>query len=191
MQFKVVEPDIEVNGRTMYSIVDGFGIVKNLVSKYLENAGLPIVIDKGAWYSLEKWLSAVRSIANHFGDPAVFECGRRIPLNADFPSFGGSMETAIRSIDKAYHMNHRKSGRLMYDADTDKMAEGIGHYGSIKLANENKIVSTCDTPFPGHFDYGILTCIAQKINPSAKVAHDDTKPCRKKGAESCTYSITW
>ena len=48
MQLKNLESGIEVNGRTMYSMVDGFGLVKNLVSKHLQNAGLPIVIDKGA-----------------------------------------------------------------------------------------------------------------------------------------------
>ena len=140
---------------------------------------------------MEKWLSAVKSISSSFGEAAVFECGKKIPSNADFPASGETMETVIRSIDIAYHLNHRKDGRLMYDPDTDTMAEGIGHYGSIRLPNENKIVSTCDTPFPDSFDWGILTCVAQKFEPHAKVAHDDTKPCRKKGAESCTYLITW
>jgi hypothetical protein len=191
MRSKTLEPGIEVNGRTVYSIVDGFGLVSNFAVKYLESAGLPGVIDKEAWYSLEKWLNAVKSISNFFGEAAEFECGKKIPSNAEFPASVKSIESAIRAIDIAYHLNHRKGGRAMYDPETDEMAEGIGHYGSFKLPNENTIVSTCDTPFPEFFDWGILTSVAQKINPGAEVAHDDTKPCRKKGAESCTYVISW
>jgi hypothetical protein len=101
MKFSVLEPGIEVNGRTVFSMVAGFGFVSRLVTKYLESAGLPIVIDREAWYSLEKWLNAVNSISNFFGEESVFECGKKISTNAEFPAFVEGIEAVIRSIDIA------------------------------------------------------------------------------------------
>jgi hypothetical protein len=49
----------------------------------------------------------------------------------------------------------------------------------------------CDNPYPCAFDRGIITAMAQGFELQAKVVHDDAKPCRKQGAESCTYIASW
>ena len=70
------------------------------------------------------------------------------------------------------------------------MIEGIGHYGYNKLPDTNMIISVCNNPYPCSFDRGIITEMARKFQPYATVSHDDSKPCRNKGADSCTYVIS-
>jgi hypothetical protein len=94
-------------------------------------------------------------------------------------------------VDVAYHINHRKNGVPLFDMNRGTMSEGIGHYGYERIAGKNKIVSLCKNPYPCAFDHGILTAMARKFAPAAKVTHDDSKECRSKGADSCTYVITW
>ncbi|MFO7891992.1 MAG: hypothetical protein R6V04_16820 [bacterium] len=191
MQFKAFEPDIEVNGNTVYAIVDGFGIVKSLAKSHLRKAGLPEEIDPGEWYSQEKWLQAFKSISEIYGDDTLFRIGMSIPQNASFPSNIETIENAIRAIDIAYHMNHRKNGAVMYDDKTDKTIEGIGNYGFQKVKDRNKIISECKNPYPCSFDQGIIAAMVNMINPDAKVIHDNYSPCRKNGEDSCTYIVTW
>lgn len=191
MQFKVFEPDIEVNGNTVYAIVDGFGIVKSLSKSHLKKAGLPEEIDPNEWFSQEKWLNAFKSISKLYGDDTLFRIGLSIPKNATFPPWIKTIEDAIKSIDIAYHMNHRKNGKVMFNEKTGKITEGIGHYGFQKVKGKNKIISECNNPYPCSFDQGIITAMADKTNPNAEVTHDNDKPCRKKGADNCTYIITW
>jgi len=88
-------------------------------------------------------------------------------------------------------MNHRKNGRVLFNPDSGEMSEGIGHYGYSELKGKNSIVSVCENPYPCTFDEGILISMAKKFEPSAMILHDNTKPCRRKGGDSCTYIISW
>ncbi len=198
MQFVPFEKGIEVNGQTVYAIVDGMGDFKQLASKFLlaeglgerGAAGLATIKPEG-WYSQGAWLRAFENIARQIGDPVLFRIGLAIPKNAKFPPWVVDVESAIRSIDIAYHMNHRRNGEEMFNPNEGTMREGIGHYGCDRVAGRNMIISTCNNPYPCHFDRGIITTMAQKFQVSAKVVHDDAAPCRKNGAESCTYIVTW
>ena len=40
------------------------------------------------------------------------------------------------------------------------------------------------------FDLGIITAMANKFGSRSTVTHDDSRPCRKSGGESCTYVIS-
>jgi len=198
MQFKTFEQGIEVNGQTVYAIVDGFKLFKAIAARFLleneigeevEGGDIKIIPEK--WYSQEAWLKAFESIAKKVGESVLFQIGLAIPENAKFPPWVKDIESAIKSIDIAYHMNHRKGNIALFDPNTGKMTEGIGHYGFEKVKNENIIVSECENPYPCEFDRGIITTMAKKFEDRAKVLHDDSKPCRKNGAESCTYIISW
>jgi hypothetical protein len=88
-------------------------------------------------------------------------------------------------------MNHRKLGQEMFSPATGKMLEGIGHYGYEEIPGKKLIISVCNNPYPCAFDRGILAAMAQRFELSSSVAHDNAKPCRKNGADSCTYMISW
>lgn len=197
MQFKSFEPNIEVLGQAMYSILDGFGAFKKSAEKLMienglgEMRGTDFWLDPTNWYSLDKWLKVFELVSKDIGDTSLFMSGRCIPKNAKFPPWVKDIESALKSIDIAYHMNHKKSGKEMFDPNTGKMLEGIGHYGYEKIPNKNMIISICNTPYSCEFDRGILIGLASKFEIRAAVTHDKSKPCRKSGSESCTYIITY
>lgn len=197
MQFVPFEEGIEVNGYTVYSVIEGLGQFKSLARKYLLNVGIgqeingKYELDRDLYYSHEKWLKAFQSIARDVGESILFEIGSKIPKNAKFPKWVTDINSAIQSIDIAYHINHRKNGAIMFDEEKNLLVEGIGHYGYEKIPNKNMILSVCNNPYPCSFDRGILHHMARRFEITASVIHDESKQCRRNGADSCTYIITW
>jgi hypothetical protein len=198
MQFRALEPDIEVNGQTVFAVVDGFGAFTVVGSRFLINEGIGkadgsgvVQIDPAAWYSQEAWLRAFERISQSIGNSALRKIGMRIPENAIFPPWVQDVDSAIRSVDVAYHLNHRKHGQVMFDTANGQMLEGIGHYGYQRVSGAQKILSVCDNPYPCAFDEGILTTMARKFAPRAQVQHEPGQPCRQQGADSCTFAISW
>jgi hypothetical protein len=198
MQFKAFETGIEVNGKTAYAIVDGFREFKQVASTFLLQEGIGrrgadglAAIDPAAWFSQEAWLRAFENIATRLGDVALYRIGVAIPRNARFPPWVVDIDSAIRAIDIAYHMNHRRAGKELFDPESGTMAEGIGHYGYQRKEGRNEIVSVCNNPYPCAFDRGILTAMARRFQSRAVVTHDDTRACRQRAANSCTFIITW
>jgi hypothetical protein len=197
MQFKPFEPDIEVNAPTVYAIIAGLGRFTNISRRYLSQVGIGVVVDKKlvldmeAWYSQEAWLKAFENIAAQIGDRVLFNIGRSIPRNAIFPSWATDARSGVRAIDVAYHLNHRKNGRVLYDAESGEIREGIGHYGCAPVEGRDEIISVCDNPYPCAFDRGILAEMALRFAPGAKVEHLSDRECRKRGADSCAYRVSW
>ena len=198
MQFEVFEPGIEVNGSTVYAIAAGLGYFSNLSRRYFSQVHIGTVVNKelhidlDGWYPQAAWLEAFRNISAQVGDRVLFNIGLSIPENARFPLWVADIDSAIRAIDIAYHLNHRKNGKILYDTAAGTMDEGIGHYGyQRESADEQKIMCVSNTPYPCAFDRGIITAMARTFQPNARVVHDDTKECRACGADSCTYIITW
>jgi hypothetical protein len=172
-------PNVEVNGETVYAIVDGMGIFKSLALEVLAENG---IVDPrpGEWFSQQKWLDAFKIISEKLGTKTLFAIGLKIPENAIFPSDIKTIEQALQAIDVAYHMNHRNGdiGEYRFESNGPKSAKMI-----------------CRNPYPCAFDRGIITAMVKRFKPqnslSAAVTHDDTAPCRVNGDESCTYLVNW
>lgn len=192
MQYRAFEPGIEILGTSMLAMVGGFRPLRAIVDRMLCREGLldsPEVVDLDGWYSQQAWLDALREVDERFGTEILFNIGAEIPNNAVFPSSAVDVHSAVRSIDVAYHLNHRRDGKVMYDAETGKMLEGIGHYEYEKLGPSH-ILTTCITPYPCEFDLGIVATMARRFEPRTIVEHVG-KPCRRHGAQACTYSLRW
>lgn len=190
--------DIEVLGSNLGSILGGFGSFTLLASKILleESLGTDdgtghVKFEPKTWYSLQRFLGAFDRIGHQFGDQILRQVGMSIPRNAVFPPWVGDVDSAIRSIDIAYHMNHAIRGEPMYSPSTGEMREGIGHYGYQRVPGRNVIISECTGPYPCAFDQGILMAMSQRFQPMAVVTHDTVKPCRKNGGASCVYQVSW
>jgi hypothetical protein len=191
MQFKAFESGIEVNGTTIFSVVKGAGVFENTAARFLTANGLPDVKNSAdAWYPQQAWLETFREMQSTVGRQTVFLIGKKIPETAVFPPHIVTITDALGSIDVAYHMNHRKGGKVMFDPATGKMLEGIGHY-AMKSTGPTEAVLTCQNPYPCHFDRGIITAMAWRFKDHADIRHVDEKPCREKGAESCEYVVRW
>ncbi len=192
-QFKSFDMNAEVNGETVWSIVSGMGAFKDRAMKFLAENGIKNP-EPGHWYSQQAWLNAFKTISEATGAFTLFNIGKKIPENAQFPPEINDIGKALSAIDIAYHMNHRIKEEILFDPKTGVMKEGIGHYGC-EIQAENKIKMVCNNPYPCDFDRGIIEAMAMKFKPVntsiVMVKHDDTQPCRKKGADSCTYLISW
>jgi len=199
MEFQPFEEGIEVLGQTVWSIVDGFMLSKQAPSRILAAQGIGqlgadglVKLQPDAWYSQEAWLRCFKQISASAGAQVLFNIGKRIPENAIFPPWVVDIDSAIKSIDIAYHLNHRKQGKVMFDLSSHAMLEGIGHYGYARPdAAKALIISECVNPYPCDFDRGILTTMARKFQPTATIVHAEPERCRKTGADGCTYHVKW
>ena len=192
-QFKAFSSGIEVNGETVLSVVQGMGAFRAVAVSLLKEQGIEEPAP-GRWYSQQAWLDAFEAISAKVGAQTLYAIGKQIPENAQFPPEINSLEAALQAIDVAYHMNHKSLGAPLFDLKTGKMREGIGHY-QYEAAGDRKIKMTCHNPYPCDFDRGIIEAMAKRFKPAGavlvKVKHDDTAPCRKTGADSCTYWVEW
>ncbi len=178
-QFVAFSPEVEVNGETVYAVVDGMGTFKSVALGILADNGI-VDPKPGAWYPQQNWLDAFEKISDALGPNTLFNIGLKIPENAIFPPEIETIEQALQAIDVAYHINHR-GGEI-----------GEYRYQCIGLKSAKMI---CPNPYPCAFDRGIITAMAKRFKPKdcamVNVTHDDSACCRMEGAESCTYLVTW
>jgi hypothetical protein len=198
MQFVSFMPGIEVKGQAVFAVVDGFRHFKMIPSRILASVGIGtlasdgiVQIDNEGWYSLDAWMRAFKEIAEQVGESTLYSIGQRIPENAVFPPWADNIGDAIKAINIAYHMNHQRSGQPMFNPKTGTLMEGIGSYGYEHSPNEDVIISKCNNPYPCKFDHGLLTAVAKRFDVQAAVYHDNHAPCRRAGADSCTYTIRY
>lgn len=192
-EFVTINNQVEVNGQTVFAIVDGMGLAKEMALRILMDNNI-VNPKEGDWFLQQDWLNAFKQISNKVGKNTLFSIGKKIPENAVFPTEIDGVEKALSAIDVAYHMNHRLGKEILFDPESGTMTEGIGHYHYKKLADK-KVEMVCDNPYPCNFDRGIIEAMAKKFKPAGsfyiEVEHDDSKECRTKGGESCTYLISW
>ena len=179
-QFVAFDKNVEVNGETVLSVVDGMGAFKTRAYQLLEQNGI-VDPKPGSWYPQQAWLNAFKEIAEKVGETTLYQICLSIPENANFPPGIDSLGKALASLDQAYHMNHQGGN--------------IGHY-NLERTREKEVKVHCNNPYPCEFDRGILTSFVRLFKPKgsnkpARIVHDDSAPCRQKGEDSCTYLITW
>ncbi|MBN1621690.1 MAG: hypothetical protein JW871_03765 [Endomicrobiales bacterium] len=192
-QFIAFTSGVEVNGQTILSVVQGMGEFKQLALDILKSNGIddpqPL-----RWYSQQAWLDSFKTIAERLGPYTLQQIGSKIPENADWPPQVKTIEDALASIDVAYHMNHRVSGKVLFNPVNGSMEEGIGHYG-FKKTGDKEVTMTCNNPYPCDFDKGIILAVAKKFKPkdsmNINLKEEKEKACRKNADDSCIYIVTW
>lgn len=186
--------EYEVNGQTVWSVVDGFGAFTLVGSEFLATEGIgrlerdgTFELDRDAWYPREAWLRAFERIGRTIGSFALFQIGATIPNNAAFPPWVVDVDSALRSIDIAYHMNHRRNGEPMFNPATGMMLDGIGHYAFERVDRTLARIHS-NTPYPCDFDRGIVSAMATKFDAKASLSHVSSE-CRMRGGSTCTYAV--
>lgn len=192
-QFVSFNAEVEVDGGTVLAFVNSMKRGQETRLSILQKHGLQPQI--GGWYPQQLWLDAFKEVADTMGDMNLFLIGSAIIENAKFPPMR-DLEEALRSIDIAYHMNHRLHGQVMFDPATGTMLEGIGHYTLLSFDGAaRRALYKCENPYPSKFDEGIISEIVRRFRPSDSTRHevkiDITQPRRAQGADSCTYIISW
>lgn len=187
-------PGIEVGGVSIGAVIDAFQQYPSIVTKYLTQYGLggkQGQIDRSAWYGLDKWLAVYNAIAKDVGVNSLYSIGKRVPENIELPPSVTDIRSVFGSLNIAYHLNHRKDGELMFDMATGKMLDGIGQVTCDFAEGEQRLTLKFENPYPCEFDRGLIHAFAMRFEAAARVAHDNGAPCRKKGASSCTYVVSW
>jgi serine/threonine-protein kinase len=184
---------IDVCGALIRAVLGGFGTFRSVGLKYAGHFG---VVDEAGrigadeWSSQAAWLAAHERIISEIGGGMLFNIGQNIPAHArDWPA-AADIEAAMKALDVAYHLNHRRDGKVMFDPATGAMTEGIGHYAAAREVGAKRITLTADNPYPCELDHGIITAIARRYEPNARVEHTPLG-CRTLGAAACTYVVTW
>jgi hypothetical protein len=190
-----IDPGVEVSGASIGSTLDAFQQYPSIVTKYLVQHGLitskQSQIDRNAWYPLDKWLVVYHAIAKDVGLNSLYTIGKKVPENIALPPHVTDIRSVFATLNVAYHLNHRKGGQLMFDLATGTKLDGIGNVTCEASNGEQKLTLRFENPYPCEFDRGLITSFATRFEPAARVVHDNNAPCRKKGASSCTYTVSW
>lgn len=165
--FKADSEKVEVNGQTVITIIKGLSEYLSQAEFILEKNNLQN-LDPNKWYYQQDWLNAFREISQIIGNEALFRIGLAIPNYAIFPKKISRIESALKSINTAYHLNHRGGY--------------IGYYKFNKL-KDNQYQIICDNPYPPEFNRGIIEAISRKYINSDRDFSVDYNDKSKKFAE--------
>lgn len=191
-EFICYTPGIELSGRNILSVVEAMGPFKARGYEILRQHGIDNPVLEG-WYSQQDWLDAFKTIYENIGPVTLELIGKTMSNSVNLPPHINKIEDAMHIVEDVYHMTHRKNGKPMLDPITGVKTEGIGHYYCEKM-EDNHIRMVCNNPYPCVFDFGAGEALAQRYKPKnavVKIVHNDSKECRRRGADSCTHDITW
>lgn len=182
-EFKSFMPSVEVTGEAVNAFSQGFpSILREIGTEILRKHGIDNP-GPGAYYPLQAFLDAMKEISDGFGSQMLYRIGCEIARNAKLPPGMDGLNNCLMALDTAYHLNHRNGSIGSYSVT-------IPQSGGFKSVT-NVI---CANPYPCSFDWGVIEGFAQRFKPPGSievvVRHDDASPCRKKGADSCTYLVT-
>jgi hypothetical protein len=193
----VIGPEFQVRGAVLQGFVEAFGGFSILAGRFLTDAGIGtldesgmIQLDSAGWYSMNAFVRVYLRIEREVSASIVYKVGLSLPRNVPFPPHIQDVESALRSIDVAYHMNHGRGGEALFDPETGILREGIGHY-RVRTASKRQAVVECEDPYPCDLDRGLVEAVATRFQPAAKVAHDPKIRCRKQGGTACHFVVEW
>lgn len=179
--FEPLDDNVEINGQTILATVEGASRFsdeyRETVRDSLEENGV-VEPAPGEWYPQEAWLNAFGALAEDLEPHILDRIGEQIPESADWESGISGVKDGLKSIDTAYHQNHRGGE--------------IGHYRFEEVGDRTgKVI--CDNPYPCPFDRGIIRAVARRYSPvEAFVFVEETgEECRREGGEKCTYTVHW
>ena len=187
---------IKTTARGVPVTVKGFGAFKLLAAQYLAAEGIgqldtegDIKVNPDDWFNLDAYLRAFEKIKREVAPTVLKDSGQYVIDEARLPPTVNDITSGLGSLDVAYHLNHMKGGKPMFDLTNGKMEEGIGHF-LFKPEGANKALVICDTPYPCEFDEGVVKGMAKRFRPTASISHDP-KSCRNRGGANCTYVVKW
>lgn len=180
-RYEALDDDVEINGQTILAMVEGVSrfseTYKDTVRTALADNGV-VDPEPGEWYPQQAWLDAFGELADTLEPHLLDRIGEQIPDTADWPAGIAGVESGLRSIDEAYHRNHRGGD--------------IGSYRVVDVDDRTGTVR-CTNPYPCPFDRGIIRTVAREYAPvEAFVFVEETgDQCRADGGEQCTYTVHW
>lgn len=182
-QFVPFADGVEVSSQVLRAFVDGFpqGLKEQGV-RVLKTHGLELG-EGERFFSLEVFLKSMKQIQGSMGPDILYFIGKRIAHNSILPPGIVSIESALQSIDVAYHMNHR-GGEIGVYKDSPLEGDGLMERGVLE----------CRNPYPCAFDKGVIEGFAERFQANATseiLVREQEGGCRKKGDDTCYYNVSW
>lgn len=184
-EFTSYEPErVEVSGEVIESFVLGIpDDLRQFGLSLLQAHGI-LEPDLAGFYRAQPFLEAMREVGQRMGRNMMNRIGERVALRVKLPPEWNRLEAALEGLDRGYHSKYRggKIGNWKYL-----------HQGSVGGLTRGTMIST--NHYCCAFDRGVLEGFAKRFRPDGitdvVVRHDDSQLCRRNGADSCTYVITW
>jgi hypothetical protein len=179
--YEAYDPDTEVKGSTVNSLVSAASAVSSVFEKRINDTlaenGIEDVREE-EWYSLQACLDTLAEISESIGPQTLASIGKAIPDHADWPPGIDSVSGGLASVGDAYQMNHRKGE--------------IGFY-EYEAVGDDEALITCRNPYPCEFDEGLITGVAEKFGEGAAYVDvaEESDTCRSEGGEACVYRVSW
>ena len=175
--FKARDPNVEVLGANIFSVIEGMGVFKMTALEILESCGIKD-LDPQKWYNSQNWLDAFKIIYERLGDATLKFIGTKIPEVTKLPPQINSIEAFLPMLDMAFYMNHKGGD--------------IGHYKFEETGNKEGFL-TVDNPYPCAFDHGLIQGFLEKFrepNSIPSVKHEPGN-CIMNGDSACKYHLRW
>jgi hypothetical protein len=186
--------NFECSGRILLGVIHAFGQFKGLASQLLLEEGVGrkgpdglIVLEPEGWYPMGPYMRALAKANEQMGDSVLHQIGVSV-IKSVWDSNITSLKLLAEALDTGYHTHHRKSGQPMWDPVTKHMKEGIGHY-RYKEHGPHMVEIESGIPYPCAFDKGLLFGALRMLDTAGAILHDDSLPCRKRGAAACIYIV--
>jgi hypothetical protein len=181
-EYKVPAPDAELLGGMLYSLWTAFPEgFQETIMRILSKHGVEEVVPEN-WYRLQPVLDALKEIEDSFGHHLLAQVGEQASTRAPIPPEIDSVKVCLFSLNASFRKFHRGGDIGGYEVTEDETG-GITRY-----------IVTSSSPYPCSLTRGYLEGYAKRFatadTKEVLVRHDDTKPCRRDGAESCTYIVT-
>ena len=181
-EYKVSSPSLEMIGGMIVAIWTAFPenfqkLIKGILSKH----GVADISPQ-EWYLLQPVLDAIKEIEEKFGHHILTQVGEEAAMKAPMPPEIRTFEACLSALNVTVQKIHRGGSPGGYQVEEEK-GQGFTRYRV-----------TASTPFPCSITRGYLESFARRFAPvgvkDIVVTHDENLPCRRNGADTCTYVIT-
>lgn len=174
-------PMIEARGTILLALLEALKALgwANEAARLFLEARLREPLHRDHWYPLDLCLDCLADARDRFGEQGLRAVGRLIPAMAVFPPEVRTLDRALRTLDIAYHLNHRGGE--------------VGNYLHQSLGVGQSLLH-CSNPYGCAFDLGILEGLSRRFLPPGtpvEISHQHARTCRDLGAESCIYRLNW
>jgi hypothetical protein len=182
-EYKVSSPNAELLGGMIYSLWTAFPEgFQDMIKKVLAKHGTVDVVPEN-WYRLQPVLDALKEIEGSHGHYLLRDVGQQAAERAPVPPEIGSLKAVLFSLNPTLHKFHRGGNVGGYEVKEEQTTQGLTRYQVI-----------ASTPYPCSLTGGYLEGFAKRFGASdwkeVLVRHDEASPCRRQGAETCTYILT-
>jgi hypothetical protein len=140
VEFICKDPTATVRAANVRATIEAFTLVPSVGRRIAARHQLEIDrLTPDRVVPVQRWLDALKEIQSTVGAEVVRNVGRRIILNAHFPSQFPTVESILRSLDAIYYLNHKGE---------------VGHYECTPQAGA--LVIRFATPYPRYFERGLI-----------------------------------